>query len=76
MCSEANPFDCHGFALISYQIIKEGGEYVLKGGNFKENENLESQFIEKYEKMPKKVYLKRSQEMKKLRGLTTFEVKT
>jgi len=31
---------------------------MLKDGNFKENENLESQLIEKYEKVPEKVYLK------------------
>ena len=35
MCSEANPFECHRFSLISYQIIQEGGlvSHILKDGD-------------------------------------------
>ena len=39
MCSEADPFECHRFSLISYQIIQEGGRvsHILKDGDLKEN---------------------------------------
>ena len=52
MCSEANPFDCHRFSLISYQLIKEGGQvcHILKNGDLKENEKLEEELINKYNK--------------------------
>ena len=47
MCSEANPFACHRFSLISYQVIQEGGRvsHILKDGDLKENEKMEHELI-------------------------------
>jgi uncharacterized protein (DUF488 family) len=52
MCSEANPFDCHRFSLISYQLVKEGVRvnHILEDGDFVENSELENQLLEKYYK--------------------------
>ena len=52
MCSEANPLDCHRFALISYQLVKEGlpVKHILKDGQVIENSELENQLLEKYQK--------------------------
>lgn len=52
MCSEANPFDCHRFSMISYQLIKEGlrVNHILENGDFVENSRLEDQLLEKYHK--------------------------
>ena len=56
MCSEANPFECHRFSLISYQIIQEGGlvSHILKDGDLKENAKMEDELISKYKnKLPR-----------------------
>lgn len=52
MCSEANPFDCHRFSMISYQLIRENLEvsHILREGNLKENSDLEKELLEKYKK--------------------------
>jgi uncharacterized protein (DUF488 family) len=52
MCSEANPLDCHRFALISYQLVKQGlaVKHILKDGEVIENSELENQLLEKYQK--------------------------
>ena len=51
MCSEANPFDCHRFSMISYQLSKEVEvRHILKDGNLKENSDLEKELLEKYNK--------------------------
>lgn len=52
MCSEANPFDCHRFSMISYQLVKEGLQvkHILKDGTVIENSDLEEQLLEKYRK--------------------------
>ena len=52
MCSEANPFDCHRFSMISYQLIREDLEvsHILRDGNLRENNDLEKQLLEKYNK--------------------------
>ena len=52
MCSEADPFDCHRFSMISYQLAKEEVcvSHILKNGNLKENSDLEKQLLEKYNK--------------------------
>jgi hypothetical protein len=52
MCSEANPFDCHRFSLISYQLVKEGVRvnHILEDGDFVGNSELEDQLLEKYYK--------------------------
>ena len=52
MCSEAEPFDCHRFSMISYQLIRENLEvsHILREGNLKENSALEKQLLKKYNK--------------------------
>lgn len=52
MCSEADPFDCHRFSMVSYQLIKEGVRvcHILKDGSLKENSELEDELVSKYEK--------------------------
>lgn len=51
MCSEAEPFDCHRFSMISYQLREEVEvNHILKDGNLKENGALEKQLLEKYNK--------------------------
>ncbi len=50
MCSEANPFDCHRFAMISYQLVKEGlqVQHILPDGKLVDNNELEEQLLKKY----------------------------
>jgi uncharacterized protein (DUF488 family) len=52
MCSEADPFDCHRFSMISYQLVKEGLQvkHILPDGNLVENTDLEDQLLKKYDK--------------------------
>lgn len=52
MCAEANPFDCHRFSMISYQLVREGMHvrHILKDGNLVENSELEESLLEKYNK--------------------------
>lgn len=51
MCSEAEPFDCHRFSMISYQLRKEVEvSHILKDGNLKENSYLEKELLDKYNK--------------------------
>ncbi|MCB0212868.1 MAG: DUF488 domain-containing protein [Anaerolineae bacterium] len=52
MCSEANPFDCHRFSMISYQLVREGMDvnHVLQDGNSIANSELEDQLLKKYHK--------------------------
>ena len=52
MCSEANPFDCHRFSLISYQLVKESlsVQHILQDGEVIDNSLLEAQLLEKYHK--------------------------
>ena len=51
MCSEANPFDCHRFSMISYQLRKElEVSHILKDGNLVDNSVLENELLEKYNK--------------------------
>lgn len=50
MCSEANPFDCHRFSMISYQLAKEGLQvfHILKDGKIVDNNELEEWLLKKY----------------------------
>ncbi len=50
MCSEANPFDCHRFSMISYQLVKEGMHvnHILQNGNSLDNSELENRLLKKY----------------------------
>jgi len=55
MCSEANPFDCHRFSMISYKLIKEkiAVQHILKNGDVLGNLALEDMLIKKYfKKLP------------------------
>lgn len=50
MCSEGNPFDCHRFAMISYQLVKDGMQvlHILADGTVVENAELEEMLLKKY----------------------------
>lgn len=50
MCSEANPFDCHRFSMISYQLVKENIQvnHILQNGRVLENSDLEDWLLKKY----------------------------
>jgi uncharacterized protein (DUF488 family) len=52
MCSEANPFDCHRFAMISYQLVREGFtvRHILKDASLLDNPQLEEQLLKKYQR--------------------------
>jgi len=52
MCSEANPFDCHRFTMISYQLVKEGMvvSHILQNGKLVDNRELEDWLLKKYHK--------------------------
>lgn len=56
MCSEAEPFDCHRFSLVSIGLIEEGFivEHILKDKSVKRNVELENQLLKRYDKkLPK-----------------------
>ncbi len=52
MCSEAEPFDCHRFSMISFALEKYGFEvkHILKDKTIKRNVQLENQLLKKYDK--------------------------
>lgn len=52
MCSEANPFDCHRFVMISYELVREGFKvsHILKDSNILDNLVLEEMLLKKYHK--------------------------
>jgi len=52
MCSEANPFDCHRFSMISYYLVRNGFtvHHILKDKTIVTNEELEQQLLKKYDK--------------------------
>lgn len=52
MCAEANPFDCHRFAMISYQLVREGFDvrHILKDSQVLGNADLEEMLLKKYHK--------------------------
>jgi hypothetical protein len=52
MCSEAEPFDCHRFSMISNQLEKEGLDvrHILKDKLIKTNADLEEDLIKKYKR--------------------------
>lgn len=72
MCSEANPFDCHRFSMISYQLRKEVEvSHILRDGNLKENGNLEKELLDKYNKKWDPLFVTEEQQIEKayrLRG--------
>jgi uncharacterized protein (DUF488 family) len=52
MCSEAEPFDCHRFSMISVFLAQNGFEvlHILKDKTLKINAELEEQLLKKYNK--------------------------
>jgi uncharacterized protein (DUF488 family) len=50
MCSEAEPFDCHRFSMISGFLEKSGYEvkHILRDKTLKSNVQLENQLLKKY----------------------------
>jgi uncharacterized protein (DUF488 family) len=52
MCSEAEPFDCHRFSMISVFLEKSDFEvrHILKDRTLKTNVQLENQLLKKYHK--------------------------
>lgn len=50
MCSEAEPFDCHRFSMISGFLEKSGFEvrHILRDKTLKSNIQLENQLLKKY----------------------------
>jgi len=52
MCSEAEPFDCHRFSLISYYLVRNGFivRHILKDSALIENSELEMRLLKKYDK--------------------------
>jgi hypothetical protein len=43
MCAEADPYDCHRFSLISYQLVREdlAVQHILQDGAVIDNAQLE-----------------------------------
>lgn len=52
MCSEAEPFDCHRFSLISYYLARNGFDvkHILKDKSIINNADLEELLLKKYSK--------------------------
>lgn len=52
MCSEAEPFDCHRFSMISGFLEQNGFEvrHILRDKTLKTNTQLESRLLKKYHK--------------------------
>lgn len=50
MCSEANPFDCHRFSMVSYELVREGirVQHILRDGHLVENQEVEEWMLRKY----------------------------
>lgn len=52
MCSEAEPFDCHRFSLLSYHLARNGFDvkHILKDKSIIDNADLEELLLKKYSK--------------------------
>ncbi len=52
MCSEAEPFDCHRFSLISYYLVRNGFtvKHILKDKTIVDNGELEKRLLKIYDK--------------------------
>jgi uncharacterized protein (DUF488 family) len=50
MCAEADPFDCHRFSMISYQLVREGiqVQHILRDGSVIDNVELEERLRQEY----------------------------
>ena len=72
MCSESNPFDCHRFSMISYQLREEVEvSHILRDGSLKENSDLEKELLGQYNKKLNPLFDTEEQQIEKayrLRG--------
>ncbi len=52
MCSEADPFDCHRFSMVSYYLVRNGFnvDHILKDKTVISNNDLEKRLLKKYDK--------------------------
>ncbi|MEW5937061.1 MAG: DUF488 domain-containing protein [Candidatus Thermoplasmatota archaeon] len=52
MCAEKDPFDCHRFVLISYQLTKHDVQvdHILDDGSVISNEALEEKLLKRYKR--------------------------
>jgi len=59
MCSEADPFDCHRFSMVSYYLVRNGFtvKHILKDKTVIDNEELEKKLLKKYDKQIPKTSL-------------------
>ncbi len=59
MCSEAEPFDCHRFSMISYYLARNGFivHHILKDKSIITNEELEKILLKKYHRQIPKATL-------------------
>ncbi|OGU14398.1 MAG: hypothetical protein A2X61_12865 [Ignavibacteria bacterium GWB2_35_12] len=59
MCSEAEPFDCHRFSMISYYLARNGFNvlHILKDKTIITNDELEKKLLTKYVKQIPKTNL-------------------
>ncbi len=50
MCAEGEPFDCHRFVLVSYQLVQEGFEvvHIMPDGTPVTNSELEGRLLDTY----------------------------
>ena len=50
MCAEADPYDCHRFSMIAYQLVREGiaVQHILRDGTTVDNRELEQRLREEF----------------------------
>jgi uncharacterized protein (DUF488 family) len=50
MCTEKEPFECHRFCLVSYELSKQGATvlHILEDGTLISNDKLEERLLRKY----------------------------
>ena len=50
MCSEKDPFDCHRYFLVSYELAKHGVEvqHIMEDGSISTKETLDERLLSKY----------------------------
>lgn len=50
MCSEKDPFDCHRFLLVAWELERRGVavDHILEGGEHVSNNDLKRKLLEKY----------------------------
>lgn len=50
MCAEADPYDCHRFSMITYQLVREGipVKHILRDGSLIDNQELEQRLRAEY----------------------------